>query len=147
MGTTDDASTTTASATTADDGNGGGGSGPVVTGDPPADLPTQIREGLADGLRALFGGGGSGDTGTAVELGENGEPVTAPGRTRATRADTEADVAAQTRAALDKIRADEARDERESSLAAEIETLKGTVSTLSEKPPEQYSRLNRAIWG
>lgn len=146
MGTTDDTSTATP-ATTTDDGSGGGGNGPVVTSDPPADLATQIREGLTDGLRALFGGGGSGDAGTAPELGENGEPVTAPGRTRAARTDTEADVAAQTRAALDKIRADEARDERESSLAAEIEGLKEKVTTLTETPPEQYSRLNRAIWG
>lgn len=153
MGTDDDASTSTSTSTAG--GAGGsdrGGDGAVGTSDPPAGLAEQIVTGVTDGLRALLGGNGSGDapTGDASDAGgdgASGETVTAPGRTRGARADTETDVAAQTRAALASIRADEARDERENGLRAEIEELKGTVTKLAEKPPEQYSKLNRAIWG
>lgn len=145
MGTDDDASN--AGATDAG-GTGHGGTPPVGTSDPPAGLADSIVAGVTDGLRALFGGNGTDDAGTDdAATDAAGETVTAPGRTRATRTDTETDVAAQTRAALESIRADEQRDERENGLRAEIEELKGKVTTLAEKPPEQYSRLNRAIWG
>lgn len=142
MGTDDDATTNAGAA----GASGSGGDGAVGTSDPPAGLAESIVAGVTDGLRALLGGTGTDDAPPAGTDGD-GAPVTAPGRTRSTRTDTETDVAAQTRAALESIRADEQRDERENGLRAEIEELKGKVTTLAEKPPEQYSRLNRAIWG
>ena len=77
--------------------------------------------------------------------------MTAPGKTaeeRERRPPTrEASVAAQTRAELGKIRKEEQHDQENQELRAEIEGLKGQVKQLSEKPPEQYNRIAKAMWG
>jgi len=77
--------------------------------------------------------------------------VTAPGKTAAARdargPTREQSVAEETRAELERIRKQEKHDEENASLRAEIERLGGEVKQLSEKPPEQYNRVTKALWG
>ena len=77
--------------------------------------------------------------------------MTAPGKTAAARAargpSHEDEVAAQTRAELAKIRAEEKKEDENAELRAQIDALTGQVKALSEKPPEQYNKLSKALWG
>ena len=134
---------------------------PVVedlAGDPPVDpgpgggdLAATIKEAISDGFKGLFGRGGGDDDRVDDSDDDRDGPVTAPGKTaeeRERRPPTrEASVAAQTRSELEKIRAREKRDDENAELRTEIEGLKGQVKALSEKPPEQYNRLSKALWG
>jgi len=129
---------------------------PVDPGSGGVDLAATIKDAIADGFKGLFGRGpaAGGEDSEGPGDGEEDDrdgPVTAPGKTveeRARRGPThEQDVAAQTRAELAKIKAEEKDDQQNAELRAEIEGLKGQVKALSEKPPEQYNRLTKAIWG
>lgn len=134
------------------------GDPPVDPGSGGVDLATTVKEAIRDGFRgvlgSLGGGGSSGeDDDDSVDDADDDRdgPVTAPGKTveeRARRGPThEQDVAAQTRAELAKIKAEEKDDQQNAELRAEIDGLKGQVKALSEKPPEQYNRVTKAIWG
>jgi len=133
-----------------------------AAGDPPAgsddaggagerrDLATLVREEVGAAVDKLMGRGpAEPDDDESGDLVAEG--VTAPGKTAAARAargpTREQSVAEETRAELERIRKQEKHDEENASLRAEIERLGGEVKQLSEKPPEQYNRVTKALWG
>ena len=126
-----------------------GSDDPGATGDGNT-LAETIREEVTKAVNTILGRGGESDDDATVED-EAVDGVTAPGKTAAERArrgpTREQSVAEETRAELERIRKQEKDDAEKQSLREEIESLKGTVATLAEKPPEQYNCVTKALWG
>jgi hypothetical protein len=67
-----------------------------------------------------------------------------PARSRASKADDAADVAAQVRSEVSKLNAAE---KKEAARRGELESLKQTVQKLAEKAPVEYRRITTMLWG
>lgn len=119
------------------------------------DLATLVRTEVVNAFNSLMGRDSTDDDGAEPDNGDGdgsvAEPVTAKGKTAAARAarppTREQSVAEETRAELERIRSQERDDDEKKSMREEIEGLKGQVTALAEKPPEQYNRVTKALWG
>lgn len=66
---------------------------------------------------------------------------------RGTRADEAADVGAQVRAELGKLKDDEGRRQRGAQTAGRLDLIEQTLKTITEKAPKEHRWITRKMWG
>jgi multidrug resistance efflux pump len=109
------------------------------TAEPEVDEATEAGETEDSGSSGLTLEGLNDKLDRVMELLKNGASPR-----RGTKADDAADVAAQVRSEVGKLRAAEKKD---AAKQGELDSLRETVAKLAERAPVEYRRITTILWG